>query len=34
MVIEDKITMHWYEDKSLVSTIEQEAVKKVTTAEP
>jgi hypothetical protein len=33
MVIEDKITMYWYEDKSVVTVSEKEAVKNLTTAD-
>ena len=33
MVIEDKITMYWYEDKSAVSSKEKDAVANLGTAE-
>lgn len=33
MVIEDKITMYWYEDKSVVTVSEKEAVQNLTTAD-
>lgn len=33
MVIEDKITMHWYEDKSVVNETTKEVLQNLTTAE-